>query len=132
MKKFLSVLFLGVTAFVSSAHANNMLSSGFVFGGATQNQAVCFITNTSLRPQKLAKVEIRVLDAESNYGVAASGCANTLVKPGEFCSVGPVGLHLFAYNCTARPGAGVSADDFRGNMGFRDSDLNVLNIVPLR
>jgi hypothetical protein len=97
-----------------------LLATGGVYGGITQNLAVCYAYNAGPLPVTILGVVIR----DQNGTFDKTGCVQ-LLAPLKICSVSvPIAVNL-AYSCTIS-GIKPVASVLRGVMDMRDSARHVL------
>jgi hypothetical protein len=110
-----SALLAGTAARAQSV----LLATGGVFGGVTQNYAVCYAFNAGTTRVPATLLVIR----DQNGGIAGrTACA---VNPGAMCAVQAGLSSTAAYSCTITS-IGASAADLRGVLDIRDVFSNVL------
>jgi hypothetical protein len=97
-----------------------VLATGGVFGGITQNLAVCYAYNAGPLPVTISGVVIR----DQNGVLDKIGCVQRLA-PFKICSVAVPISTVLAYSCTIR-GFKPVASVLRGVMDIRDIARRVL------
>ena len=114
-----------IIAMSASAHAG-ALSSGTLYGGGTQNTALCYVRNVSL-----ATVPALVVKIFNEHGVALTldhdSCTGPLA-PNAACNVYVFVVNNLAHSCTATVG---SIRNFRGTFDIRSGGI-VLQTDMLR
>jgi hypothetical protein len=117
-----SVLLAGTVAQAADP-AIVLLATGGVYGGITQNHAVCYVFNAGATATPKLIIQLR----KQNGGL--QGPATTLpagVAPGTISAQAFFIANNQAYSCTVLGPAGSSAPDLRGVMDVRDVSNNVL------
>ena len=98
-----------------------LLATGGVFGGVTQNLAVCYAFNAGTSPVTISSAVIR---DQTGKVTAKTGCVGPLA-PGKICAVVSSISTSLAYSCTIS-GKASAPGDLRGVMDVRDASRNVL------
>ena len=98
-----------------------LLATGGVFGGVTQNLAVCYAFNAGTIPVIISSMVIR---DQNGKVTGKTGCVGKL-EPAKICSVVSSVSTTLAYSCTISGTASIAAD-LRGVMDIRDASRNVL------
>ena len=96
------------------------LATGGVYGGITQNLAVCYAYNVGPLPVRILGVAIR----DQNGNLDKLGCVQQLA-PSKMCSVSVAISSILAYSCTIN-GIKPVASVVRGVMDIRDFSRHVL------
>lgn len=101
-----------------------LLATGGVYGGITQNYAVCYVFNAGTSP---VAVLMTISDQSGGFAGAPT---STVVLPRTISAVANFVVNNQAYSCTIT-GAPATAT-LRGGMDVRDVDGNVLINSDLR
>jgi hypothetical protein len=101
-----------------------LLATGGVYGGMTQNYAVCYVFNAGKSPVAV------LMEIRDQLGGFAGAPTSTVVLPGRISAVANFVVNNEAYSCTIK-GTPVTAN-LRGGMDVRDVDENVLIYSDLR
>ena len=116
-----SALLAGAAA---PADAPLLLATGGVYGGITQNYAVCYVFNAGTSPVAV------LMEIRDQTGGFAGAPTSTVVLPGTISAVANFVVNDESYSCTIT-GTPATAN-LRGGMDVRDVDENVLISSDLR
>jgi ABC-type uncharacterized transport system permease subunit len=128
MRSFLTAAVVAL-ATGSTAHAQQVLSAGGIFGGPAQVRAVCYFHNSGTTTLGLSGLQIT-----NQLGVAlplaVNECGTGTLLPGRTCGIAANVPNNAVHNCRAL--VSPRKTDARGILEARDSGQRVLTNVELR
>ena len=114
MKK-IKFLIIAVLFGMSVSGQAAILASGSIFGGTTQNLAICYLFNGSNAAVGISNVQIFVQTSTSPVSLSGNNCGLTLL-PGATCVFSATALNDRTYSCKAVTS---TAAGVRGNFELR-------------
>jgi hypothetical protein len=127
--KFLAGFAVALTVLAANAHAAAVFASGKVYGGASQNDVVCYIFNSGSTPVTIFSVAIN--DESGNQTATSSTCNpdGTPLAAGTGCLIAAASISsTSAYDCVI---TATNSDGLRGSLEIRDPN-GVLQAQSLR
>jgi hypothetical protein len=118
----LTMLLLGVSV---AAHAD-VLATGAMYGGPTQNTAVCYLFNAGTGPVTVTSNQI-IREPNINLALSFDGCG--VLAAGSSCGIAATIVNNMAHSCKFV--LSQSGVDVRGVLEMR-SGLTVLSNADLR
>jgi hypothetical protein len=108
----------------AGAQAQAILSAGALYGGPSQNRAVCYLYNSGTSSLTVSAPQITDPGGAA-VGLTSNGCGTTL-RPGRSCAITANVSSSFAYNC--RFGVSPSKTNARGVFEMRNFSTHLANV----